>query len=131
MEAVLRRAPTQMDPSFDRQISEFTGLEMSPKKSVPKQLSPEKRPERSGENVDTSEETVHQNVNDDAITIQAGENDDPLAQELHANSGAANDASDMDVTSAEEDEDNIFEDMVDAIDISVKVNRNEYLTSLR
>ena len=109
--------PQLSSATISKQLKTANSTRLSPKKSVPKQLSPEKRPERSGENVDTSEETVHQNVNDDAITIQAGENDDPLAQELHANSGAANDASDMDVTSAEEDEDNIFEDMVDAIDI--------------
>ena len=78
----------------------------------PKKVSPEERPQGSVEESthDVAEQIIE---NDDAITIQAGENDDPLVQELHDNA-----VSDVDMeNSTEDEEDDIFEDMVEAIDI--------------
>ena len=98
---------------LSKQLKTANPTWLSPKKV--KQLSPERRPQGSvDEGVDThdaDEENV--DINDDSITLDAGENGDPLAQELNAN-----DISDVDLeNSTEEEGDDIFENMVEAIDI--------------
>ena len=67
---------------------------------------------------DSGRRNAEPNVNvDDVITIQAGENDDPLAQEIEDNETQENDLSEDIELSSEDKVDNVFDDMVDAIDI--------------